>query len=50
MSPVVQLKNETIIKLLKKELEKYNNDPQVTQFKYNHIMILIERLLMSINK
>ena len=50
MSPIVQLKNETIIKLLKKELEKYNNDLQVTQSKYNHIMILIERLLVSINK
>ena len=50
MSPIVQLKNETIIKLIKIELEKYNNDPQVTQSKYNHVMILIERLLISINK
>jgi len=50
MSPVVKLKNKTIIKLLKIELEKYNNDSKVTQAKYNHIMILIERLLISINK
>jgi hypothetical protein len=50
MSPIQQYKNEIIFKLLKNELQKYNNDPQVTQLKYNHIMILIERLLVSINK
>jgi hypothetical protein len=50
MSPLQQYKNEIIVKLLKIELEKYNNDSKVTQAKYNHIMILIERLLISINK
>jgi len=50
MSPLQQYKNEIIFKLLKNELQKYNNDPKVTQAKYNHIMILIERLLVSINK
>jgi hypothetical protein len=50
MSPIQQYKNEIIFKLLKNELQKYNNDPEATQAKYNHIMILIERLLVSINK
>ena len=50
MSPLQQFKNEIIFKLLKNELQKYNNDPKVTQAKYNQIMILIERFIVSINR